>query len=145
MTLQCVEEAKAQAKALRRELADQGTPIRQSEALERIARQNGARDWNTLHARLSSPALRGLRPNMPVRGRYLGQDFTGRIVSVAKAGQYRRVKIRLDHPVDTVKFDSFSNWRRTILGLIAEDGRSPEKTSDGMPQLIVEKLPPRSP
>ena len=48
-----IEEAKAQAKALRAALLAQGTAISHAQALELIARQQGARDWNTLHARLA--------------------------------------------------------------------------------------------
>ena len=143
MTLRSIVEAKAQAKALRQTLADQGTPIRQSEALERIARQHGARDWNTLRARLARPVIHDLAPHTPVQGHYLGQPFTGRLLALDKIGKHCRIKIKLDHPVDTVKFDSFSNWRRHIQGVIDENGQSPSRTSDGVPQLIVEKRPSR--
>ncbi|CUH66362.1 hypothetical protein TG4357_02393 [Thalassovita gelatinovora] len=137
MTLRSIAEAKAQAKALRQALADQGTPIRQAEALERIARQNGARDWNTLHAQLSRSVIRDLRPQAPVQGYYLGLAFTGRIVALTKLGKTYRIKIKFDQPLDTVKFESFSNWRSQIQAVIGEDGCSPDLTSDGVPQLIV--------
>src|SRR5690606_31658729 len=48
-----IDNAKAQAKALRAALQAQGTAISHAQALELIARQHGARDWNTLHARLA--------------------------------------------------------------------------------------------
>ena len=41
---------KAQAKRLRADLADRGQPISHAQALETIAHQWGARDWNTLAA-----------------------------------------------------------------------------------------------
>jgi hypothetical protein len=48
------------------------------------------------------------------------------------------VEIALDQPIDTVRFDSFSNWRWRIRGTLDKDGRSTRKTSDGTPHLIVE-------
>jgi len=50
------------------------------------------------------------------------------------------VTLRLDQPVDTVRFDSFSNLRRTIHATIGADGLSPQRTSDGAPQLSLEAL-----
>ncbi|MFH1793560.1 MAG: glyoxalase superfamily protein [Pseudomonadota bacterium] len=137
MTLQSVAEAKSQAKALRTALAGEGTQISHAQALEIIARQNGARDWNTLHARLARAEPRFFQIDEQVKGRYLGRDFTGRIVAVSKAGKYYDISIQLDEPIDTVRFDSFSNLRRRISGVVGADGRSPRKTSDGLPQLIV--------
>jgi len=39
-----------------------------------------------------------------------------------------------------VKFDSFSNLRQRVSGIIGWDGRSTRKTSDGVPHLIVEPM-----
>ena len=75
-----------------------------------------------------------------MRGRYLGQAFAGRIIALSKAGAYLQVSIQLDAPVDVVRFESFSNLRRQIRGLIGADGQSPRKTSDGTPHLVVEVL-----
>jgi hypothetical protein len=50
------------------------------------------------------------------------------------------VEIKLDQPIDTVRFPSFSNWRHRIRGTLDVDGRSHRKTSDGTPHLIVEKV-----
>lgn len=138
MTLTLIE-AKAQAKALRLALQTQGTAISHSQALEAIARQHGARDWNTLHARLARqdpvPAL-GL--NAPVRGRYLGQPFSGRVVALSAAGDLFRIEIKLDAPVDTVRFAGFSNLRSLVRATVDAKGRSPQKTSDGVPHLVLE-------
>lgn len=69
-----IDDAKAQAKALRVALSTQGTIISHAQALEYIAKQHGAKDWNTLYARL---ALRNvpseLALNNRVCGFYLGQ------------------------------------------------------------------------
>lgn len=141
MSAPTLAEAKAQAKALRRALAETGRAISHAQALEMIAAQHGARDWNTLHARLAQAA-----PPPPwqldqrVKGRYLGQPFTGRITGLSQRGARFAVTLRLDQPVDTVRFDSFSNLRRTIHATISADGLSPRRTSDGAPQLSLEAL-----
>ncbi|MFW2541450.1 glyoxalase superfamily protein [Primorskyibacter sp. 2E107] len=135
--MSAITEAKAQARALRAALAAQGTAVSHGQALELVARQAGARDWNTLHARLSRAEPRALRLEDRVRGFYLGQPFSGRIVALSKTGQNRHVSIAFDEAVDTVRFASFSNLRRRVQGVIGPDGRSLRKTSDGVPQLIV--------
>lgn len=141
MTQPTLDAAKAQAKALRAALAAQGTAISHSQALELVAKQHGARDWNTLHARLGQ---RNAPPELAlgdrVRGSYLGQPITGEIVAISGPLEHRQVEIHLDQPVDTVTFASFSNWRRRIRGTLDITGRSPRKTSDGQPHLIVEKM-----
>lgn len=134
-----VDDAKTQAKALRMALQAQGTAISHAQALELIAKQHGARDWNTLHARL---VLRNASQKLAlgdwVRGRYLGQPFSGRIISLSGSASHRHISIRFDRPVDVVRFESFSNLRRQIKATIDEYGRSHRHTSDGEPQLIVE-------
>ncbi len=135
-----VDDAKAQAKALRTALLAQGNAISHAQALELVARQHGARDWNTLHARL---ALRNAPPELAlgdrVRGRYLGQPFTGRVIGLAGPSSHRQIEIRFDQPVDVVRFESFSNLRQQIRATIDENGRAHRQTSDGEPQLIVER------
>lgn len=135
-----IDEAKAQAKALRAALLAQGTSISHAQALELIARQQGARDWNTLHARL---ALRNAPPELAlgdrVRGLYLGQPFTGRLIGLSGPVTHRQVVIRFDRPVDVVSFASFSNLRQQIRAVIDERGHAHRHTSDGRSQLIVER------
>ena len=143
MTLNSISGAKSQAKALRDALVGQGTPISHAQALELVAHQHGARDWNTLNARLSRAEPPPLQLNDTVKGRYLGQAFTGRIVALSKVGSNLNVSLQLDVPVDTVRFESFSNMRRRIRGVIGPDGRSLQKTSDGAPQLVIDM--PRRP
>lgn len=144
MTLNSVSEAKSKAKALREALVEQGTRISHAQALELVAHQNGARDWNTLHARLSRAEPRTLQLGDKVRGKYLGQSFIGRIVALSKVGLNLNVSIQLDAPIDTVRFESFSNMRRRIRGAIGPDGRSEQETSDGLPVLVID-LPERLP
>ncbi|WP_440977207.1 glyoxalase superfamily protein [Pseudoxanthomonas winnipegensis] len=138
MTLTLVE-AKRQAKALRTALQAQGTAIRHAQALEAIAAQHGAKDWNTLHARLArQQGLPALDLNARVHGRYLGQPFTGRVVTLSAVGDLFRIEIRLDAPVDTVRFASFSNLRSLVRATVDAYGRSPQKTSDGVPHLVLD-------
>ncbi len=143
MTQLSLDTVKAQAKALRQALQARGTVISHAQVLELIARQHGARDWNTLHARLT---LQNAPPELAfgdrVAGYYLGQAYTGEIVALSGPAGHRQVEIKLDQPVDTVRFESFSNWRHRIRGTIDVDGRSHRRTSDGAPHLIVEKAPP---
>ena len=143
MTQPSLDTVKAQAKALRQALQAGGTVITHAQALELIARQHGARDWNTLHARLTQ---RNAPPELAlgdrVAGAYLGQAYTGEIVALSGPAGHRQVDIKLDQPIDTVRFESFSNWRSRIRGTLDIEGRSHRKTSDGSPQLIVEKAPP---
>jgi hypothetical protein len=139
MNLYSLTDAKSQAKALRKSLAIQGTTISHAQALELVAHQNGARDWNTLQAKLAGNAPPQFQLNDAVRGQYLGQDFTGRIVALSKVGPNHNVSIQLDAAVDTVQFDSFSNMRSHIRGIVGPDGLCPRKTSDGVPHLIIDR------
>lgn len=144
MTQPTIEQLKSQAKALRQALAASGQEISHGQALELVAQQHGARDWNTLHARLTrrnAPPRLDLAPGDRVSGVYLGQAYSGRIIAVSGSPTYREVQIQLDQPIDVVRFSSFSNWRRRLRATIGEDGRSHRKTSDGAPQLTLTKAP----
>jgi hypothetical protein len=136
--LPSTEALKMQAKRLRQKLQSSGVAVSHSKSLELVAQQHGARDWNTLQARAGN-RLR-LKVGDRVRGRYLGQAFTGelRALSLMGDGENRRVTLHFDTPVDVVKFVSFSSLRQRVKGVIGWDGCSVEKTSDGVPQLVVE-------
>jgi hypothetical protein len=138
MTLTSLSEAKSKAKALRGAFVAQGARISHAQALELVAHRHGARDWNTLHARLSRAGPQPPKLGDQVRGRYLGQAFTGRIVALLVTGLDLNVAIQLDLPVDTVSFDSFSNMRRRIRGVVGPDGRSAQRTSDTLPVLVID-------
>lgn len=137
LNLPTLADAKAQAKRLRQDLsADQ---ITHSRALELVAHQYGFNDWNTFHAALGNAKRPDYAPGSRVSGSYLGQAFKGAVVSatLVKTGWYRLV-LDLDEAVDVVQFDSFSNMRRRIRGMIGPNGHSPDKTSDGTPHLVVD-------
>lgn len=134
-----IADLKARARALRDERAWNGTPTTHAQALEMVAREHGARDWNTLCARMRRPVR--LAPGSRVAGRYLGQPFAGRVhaLSLLDRGRRMRIALQFDEPVDVVKFDSFSSLRRRVQAVIGPDGRSAAATSDGTPHLILDR------
>lgn len=134
-----IEQAKRHARELRRKRADEGQPITHGKALEIIANKLGYRDWNTAAARLSNHPDIEIQVGDHVRGTYLKQPFTARILSVSQHGQgkFYRLSLDLDEPVDVVTFDSFSAFRKRVQGVINARGDSPAKTSDGEPQLTI--------
>ncbi|OJF97241.1 glyoxalase superfamily protein [Pararhizobium antarcticum] len=140
MTVRTIAEAKAHAKSLRNALASDGTVLGHAQALEIVARQNGARDWNTLSARLVKAAPSPFHLHQRVQGRYLGQPFKGEINAISSSGPHYSVSVRFDEPVDTVIFDSFSNMRRVARGVVDIHGMSVRKTSNGTPHLMLSAL-----
>jgi len=135
MTVRTIEEAKAQAKCLRSALAADDMVLSHAQSLELVASQNGARDWNTLSARLARAAPAPFHVHQRVQGRYLGQAFKGEIKALSSAGSHCSVSVRFDEPVDTVTFGSFSNMRQTVRSTVGIDGTSVRRTSDGTPHL----------
>ncbi|WP_197491907.1 glyoxalase superfamily protein [Rhizobium bangladeshense] len=137
-----IEELKAQAKRLRQAMNDRGTTLTHSAALEMIARQHGARDWNTLAALAARPNAAPKTPlfvGAHIRGRYLNQPFAGEILSLsALPGGLHRITIHFDEAVDVVTFESFSAFRRRVSAQIDADGVSPRKTSNGVPHLVLD-------
>lgn len=141
-TLPTRDALKAHAKRLRADLLGAGTDISHSKALELVAHQWGARDWNTLSARLETPAELGWYPGQTVHGRYLGHDFKG----VIKAADHRakgfwRVTIRFDAPIDVVRSDKFTALRHQVTATLGPNGQSFEKTSDGTPHMVLLRDP----
>lgn len=134
-----IEQAKRQARELRKELAKNGESISHAMALEKTAKLLGYRDWNTATARLSNHPDVEVQVGDHVRGIYLKQPFTARIVSVTEQGQgaYYQLALDLDEAVDVVTFDSFSAYRKRVRGRVNAQGDSPTKTSDGEPQLVI--------
>lgn len=130
---------KDQARRLRVSLEATGQPISHGRALELIAHQHGFRDWNTLHARLGNrPRLSPYTIGARVAGTYLGQRFSGEVISagVFESDPTRiRLTLKFDEPVDVVTFDSFSSFRHRVNCVVDDTGRSREKTSDGRPHV----------
>jgi len=141
MTSISLQSLKDQAKRLRASLAETGEQVSHSRALELVARQHGYRDWNTAHAMI------GNRPYGPpvelggkARGRYLGQQFEATVIGVTSQltpGRWR-IELRFDEPVDVVTFDSFSSFRSRVAVTVDADGRTTEKTSNGVPHMVLD-------
>lgn len=127
---------KTQARNLRAALARAGTPVSHAQALELVAQSHGARDWNTAHAQAEAPRLWVF--GGPVRGHYLGQAFTGRVVGVREHGRgHHALTIAFDAPVDVSRSALFSAPRQRITATVNAQGRSLTKTSDGVPHLVL--------
>ena len=128
---------KTQAKRLRSTLAQQGTPISHSAALETLASQWGFRDWNTLSA-AAETATPVWQVGQAVAGQYLGHDFTGRLKSVRQAsGGHWHLTLVFDQPIDVVASERFSALRRQINATVNARGVTHQKTSDGQPHLVL--------
>ncbi|MEM7425669.1 MAG: glyoxalase superfamily protein [Pseudomonadota bacterium] len=138
--LPSVDTLKTQARRLRAELAKSGTTIGHSAALELTARQQGFKDWNTLHAAAGNrPAPAPFSLGQRISGRYLDQPFTGEVTGVQALStpDMFRVTLHFDQPVDVVTFEGLSNFRQRVSTVISRDGISPEKTSNGKPHLVL--------
>lgn len=128
---------KAQAKRLRSDLAAKGQTLSHAQALETIAHQWGARDWNTLSARASNTHP-GWAPGQRVTGRYLGHAFAGEVKAARQqANGFWALTLRFDEAIDVVTSNQFSAFRRQVNSTINADGQSPQKTSDGQPHMVL--------
>lgn len=134
-------QAKARAREVRAEAARNGRSLSHANALEAVARELGYRDWNTASAKLSNQPEAPLQVGERVSGRYLKQPFAGRVHAVRElaGGMGYEVSLHFDEPVDVVEFESFSGLRQRVSAMISEDGVSWNKTSDGVPHLIVQR------
>lgn len=133
-----LDAAKAQARHLRADLATRGREISHSAALELIAKSYGQRDWNTLHAAIGNEPRPPVHIGQIVPGRYLGQAFLAEVVDLREVGEgLYEVTLDLETPVDVVSFDSFSNFRSRLRKVIGAEGVSPDKTSNGVPHLVL--------
>ena len=135
-------ELKAQARRLSAALAEDGVAVSHSRALELIARQQGARDWNTLSAQVKNePDTTDLAVGQRVRGAYLGHPFEGRIRGLRRIGSagHREVIVAFDRPIDVVASKDLSSHRRQVTCVLDNANRSPRKTSDGAPILVLDR------
>lgn len=127
---------KAQAKRLRVSLAAKGKTLTHAESLEAIAHQWGARDWNTLVAQALDVPQRDFTPGAAIRGRYLGNDFSGRVKAARLNGDGSwTLSLRFDEAMDVVTSPRFSAWRQQITCTVDKNGRCRRTTSDGRPHV----------
>jgi hypothetical protein len=149
---------KAQAKRLRADLATKGQALTHAQALEAIAHQWGARDWNTLHAAAPETTVETTvetsgetsgetgspkahyAPLQRVTGRYLGHPFTGHVKAAQSAhGGFWRLTLVFDKAVDVVTSKHFSALRKQVNTTVGPEGHSAEKTSDGQPHMVIQQ------
>lgn len=129
---------KTQAKRLRADMAARGQSITHAQALETIAHQWGARDWNTLSAQAATPAI-SWTPGQRVSGRYLGHAFKGYVKAARQsANGYWSLTLRFDQAIDVVASELFSSYRQQVNAVVTPEGISPRKTSDGQPHVVLD-------
>lgn len=130
---------KTQAKRLRSTLTAAGTPCTHAQALEAVAQQWGARDWNTLCAQAPATDQPGYRTGQRLAGRYLGHRFTGTVKAArAMANGQHALTLRFDAAIDVVASPQFSAFRRQVNCVVNAQGRSAPKTSDGAPHVVLD-------
>jgi hypothetical protein len=132
---------KAEARALREQRAAAGTPLGQGAALEEIARRHGYRDWNTAHAALPERVVTPFQVGQRVKGAYLGKPYIGMVIGVKLLSnmQNYEITVKFDHPVNVSKFASMVHNRQRVTSTIDLRGISLAHTSDGEPQMRVNK------
>lgn len=141
LDVRSADTLKSEARALRTERAAAGEAMTHGAALEAVARRHGYRDWNTAAAalpdRVASPAQVGQR----VKGRYLGQPFTGLVLGVQMLADMRhfQVTVKFDQPVDVVTSKLFSAFRQRVTATVDLRGISPAQTSNGEPHMQLSR------
>ncbi|MEP1538581.1 MAG: glyoxalase superfamily protein [Paracoccaceae bacterium] len=137
--LPTVLQAKDQARRLRANMINEGTPIGHAKSLELVAHRHGFRDWNAMAALLEDGTNNQLTQGDKVTGTYLSQRFAGQVsdVEILRPG-WIRVELHLDNPVDVVTSTGFSNLRSRIRGDIGPKGHTNKRTSDGQPHLQLD-------
>lgn len=129
---------KSQAKRLRSDLATRGQTISHAQALETVAHQWGARDWNTIAAQARDDHP-GWTPGQTVSGRYLGHPFKGQIKAARiSANGFWALTLRFDEAIDVVTSTLFSSLRRQVNTTVNPSGVSPQKTSNGQPHMVLD-------
>ncbi len=123
---------KTNARRLRDALAAEGFDINHAKALELVAKQNGARDWNTLAARpvaSNADEPKGAVPfavGESVAGTFNGNPAKGRVIGLEETikPDLWRVTVAFNPPVDVSTSKLFSSERRRIQMVVGADGRS---------------------
>lgn len=132
---------KAQAKRLRIAFTAAGKPCSHAQALEAIAHQWGARDWNTLSAQAPDAKELVFRTGQRLSGHYLGHPFAGTVKAVrAMASGQHGLTLRFDEAIDVVTSQQFSAFRRQVDCVVNAKGRSAHKTSDGQPHVVLDHV-----
>lgn len=139
LSLPSRDAIKAQAQRLRGTLAQSGTQITHSRALEHLAHQWGYRDWNTFSAAIDAAPAPDWQLGQPVSGTYLGHAFTGTVKSARRTGpRHTQLTLVFDTPIDVVTSAQFSAFRRQVTCTVNAEGHTLEKTSDGQPHVVLD-------
>ncbi len=134
---------KAEARTLREERAEAGTPISHGAALEEVARRHGYRDWNTARAALPERIAVPVQAGQRVEGTYLSRPFVGLVLGVHIKGQGGpfEVTVNFDEPVDVSKSALLGPiYRRRVSATVDHRGISLSHTSDREPHLRLRKI-----
>lgn len=129
---------KTHARRLRDALAAEGIALSHGRALDIVARQHGARDWNTLSAKTNiAPAdddlpAKDAPVSVPfgvgdaVEGTFNGRGAKGRVVGLAETikPDLWRVTVKFDPPVDASTSQHFRAERSRVEMVVGADGRS---------------------
>lgn len=136
-------QVKRMARQLRDDAAASGTRLSRMQALEQIAARFGARDWNTLSARIAEHGPPDWTIGQRVSGRYLSQVFTGTVLKADPTSPgWTRLVLDFDQAVDVVRSEGFSNFRKRVHATVGRKGHTREATSDGVPHLRLDPVSP---
>jgi hypothetical protein len=129
---------KDQARRMRTRTVAKGAPLSQAQALEKLARMLGHRDWNTLRALAArTPEGAPLSVGDRVRLRYLGVPADARVRSVQEGEEdgLWRIALDLSGPLSIPTAEGIDLTRRRLHALVDRKGVSPARRSDGVPHL----------
>lgn len=125
---------KSHAKRLRDALAAEGIAVSHGKALDLVARQQGARDWNTLSAQAKSDASPANETEsgpsfslgQTVEGTFKDRPARGRVIGLSETikPDLWRVTVHFDPPVNASTSTNFVVERRRVEMVIGSDGRS---------------------
>lgn len=137
-----ISTLKAEARALRDERQEAGTPLSHGAALEEVAHRHGYRDWNTASAALPDRTAVPLQVGQRAEGTYLGHPFTGLVLGMEMLPdmQHYRISVKFDQPIDVWKGDLAQAFRQRVSATVDQRGITPAKTSDGQPHMRIRRI-----
>jgi Glyoxalase superfamily protein len=126
MTREPPSDYKNHARRLRDALAADGIVVSHTRALELVAKQNGARDWNTLAARPSAETGAPFAVGQKVSGTFNGTPAQGRVIGLEETikPDLWRVTVAFNPPVNASTSAHFAAERRRVQMVVGADGRS---------------------
>jgi hypothetical protein len=143
-TIPPLTRLKDQARRMRARSDAKGDPMTQAEALEKLARMLGRRDWNTLRAEVAhTPDGAPVGVGDKVRLRYMGVPADGKVIAVAEAaaadgdGPLWSLEIALTAPVTIPSAEGMDLTRRRLRATVDKSGVTPARRSDGTPHLAL--------